>query len=224
MKYVFIAIFALALGLGVAGKVFGEEAQVEQVVLTTTNFSALRDEVNVNTVNSLLQGITNSDPKKPFYLFLDSPGGSVIAGRQLVNYLTTTDRQIICIARTAISMAYVILQACPVRLVTNDAILMTHQIASGTQGSLREMQAAVTFTQKLADYYETLIANRMGLTLEYYRTRILPEWWMVGAADSIGNKAADKEVSVSCTKELEKAFKVFGDEGSQVKVSNCPIA
>jgi ATP-dependent Clp protease protease subunit len=229
MRDLFFIIFLVALVVGVfqafnVAASNGAPDKVYKVELSTKNHVAIRDEVNDATVNKALQGITNSDPNKPFYLFLESPGGSVFAGRRLVNYLQTTDRQIICVANTAISMAFVILEACPVRLMTNHGVLMSHQIASGAKGSLSEMKAALMLTQKLADLYDGMIAYRMGLTLEAYRAKLNPEFWMIGIKDGIDNKAVDAEVRVTCTRELEKAFESFGEGKDAVKVSLCPIA
>lgn len=210
-----IVIVALLLSYAVFAS-----PKADPIVLDLGNHSSLREEVNAATVNKVLQGIVKSDQTKPYYLFLDSPGGKVLEGRRLVAYLQSTNRNIICVAQTAISMAYVILQACPVRLVTGHTILMAHQIAGGMNGSLREMKAAVNFTEKLANFYDQLIADRMGLTLEEYRGMINPELWFVGVKEAIDGRAADAEVKVNCTKELEKATEVI----ETVKVSKCPIA
>lgn len=223
IKDFIIGLFAIAVAIGISHKIYGETPKVAEVVLTPSNFTILLDEVNALSVNTVMQGITNSDPSKPFYLIINSPGGYVLEGRPLVSYLTSTNRNIVCIAQTAISMAYVTLQACPVRLVTNHSILMTHQIAGGSKGTLNDMKAALTFTQKLADLYDRLMAGRMQLTLEEYRAHINPEWWFVGAQDAIINNAADAEVKVTCTRELEKQFVTYGEGKDAVNVSKCPI-
>lgn len=193
---------------------------IEAITLNKTNYTLLLGEVNADSVNVVMNDITQSNPNKTFYLVIESPGGDVIEGRRLVSYLQTTDRKIVCIARTAISMAYVTLQACPVRLVMESSILMTHQIAGSASGPLRDITARLVYMQKLADLYDGLIAARMGLTVEDYRRKMIPEWWMVGPKDILDNKAADKEVKVVCTKELEKATKKIGN----TTVSQCPVA
>jgi|SRR6516164_1838334 ATP-dependent Clp protease protease subunit len=236
--YIYLAIiFAIFLGL-LGHKVFANEPQItilhadyeviksepSTIVLNNTNFAAIRDEVNGATINKALLALTKSDPNKPFYLFLDSPGGDVIAGRRLVSYLHDSKRNIVCVAQTAISMAYVILQSCPVRLVTAHSILMTHQIAGKMEGNLRELQAQIYFKQRLADLYDGIIAARMGLALDVYRTKINPEWWMVGYQEAINNNAADAPVQVRCTTELEKEIETVGQGSDAAKVSKCPIA
>lgn len=227
MRDIFIAIFGLAIAIAIGRKIFADTPKpipIADVVLNAKNHVTLLDEVNANSVNFVLQGITNSDPTKPFYLVLESPGGNVLQGRRLVSFLLTTDRNIICVANTAISMAFVTLQACPVRLMTQHGILMSHQIAGGAQGSLNEVKAAVGFMQKLADLYDTMMANRMGLTLDAYRTKINPEFWMVGIKEGLDAHAVDGEAKLTCTKELEKSSTTIGSGKEAVKVSNCPIA
>lgn len=216
-----IVLAALATGLVSASPV---NSNVVEVVLTPENHSAIRDEVNETSVNVVLQGITNSDPSKPYYIYLDSPGGSVFAGRRLVSYLQSSDRQIICVAQTAISMAFVILEACPTRLMTNHGILMSHEIAGGAKGSLSDMKASLALTQKLADLYDGMIASRLGLTIDAYRAKIRPEFWMVGIQEGLDNKAVDAEVKVSCTKALEKQTEKLGEGDGAMKISKCPVA
>lgn len=196
------------------------EGSVTKITLNNTNFVAIRDKVDDLAIDNVFKVLLKSDPKEPFYLYLDSPGGSVFAGRRLVSYLLTTDRNVVCIANTAISMAYVILQACPVRLITNHSVLMTHQIASQLQGSLKEMQNQLVMVEKLALLYDSFIASRMGLTLEEYRTKVGIEWWMMGVKDALLNKAADKEVKVNCSTDLEKQTEKIND----TTFSKCPIS
>lgn len=220
MKYIFLAIIVFVFG-GLLFKAIGAEGtnKVHNIVLTPANHTAFRGAVDDASVDKVLSAITKSDPSKVFYLYIESPGGSVFAGRRLVTYLTSTDRNIVCVANTAISMGFVILQACPVRLVTNQSILMTHQIASRAEGSLRDLQAAVSMTEKLAFLYDSFMANRMGLTLEAYRAKLNPEFWMMGASEALTNRAADNEVIAKCSSELEKATEKIGD----IVISRCPI-
>ena len=195
------------------------EGTVSKVTLEPTNFVAIRDKVDEASIDNVFKNLLKSDPNKNFYIYLDSPGGDVFAGRRLVSYLMTTDRKVVCIANTAISMAFVILQACPVRLVTNHGVLMTHQIASQLKGSLKELQTQVTMIEKLALLYDTLMADRMGLTVEQYRSKVGIEWWMMGVPDILQNRAADREVKVNCSADLEKQTEKIGD----TVLSKCPI-
>lgn len=221
---VIIATILAALFSTIGAKAAAGANEVQQVVLNSSNHVAIRDEVNDTSVNNALHTITQSDSRKPFYIFLDSPGGSVFAGRRLVSFLQTTDRNITCVAHTAISMAFVILQACPTRLMTNHGVLMSHQISSNAKGSLNEMKAALILTQKLADLYDNMMAARMGLSLEAYRAKINPEFWMIGIQDGLSNRAVDAEAKVTCTKDLEKAFDTYGEGKEAVKISKCPVA
>lgn len=221
-----IGVIALC-ALLVTEKVRSETVKPESIVLTKTNTTILENEVNSNTINKVLLDITKSDPIKPYYLFISSPGGSVLDGRRLSYYLQNTDRNIICVASTAISMAFVILQSCPTRVITSDAILMTHQISADMMGSLDLMKTKVDFASKLGDFYDTLMATRMKLGLVEYRSHIHPEWWMVGANDILSNHAADKVVKVTCDKAFEKETNNQPNQPTPTSgnvVSLCPLA
>jgi len=199
----------------------------DTIVLTKTNFTSIVGEVNGTSIGQTLDAISKSDPKQTFYIYLQSPGGSVFAGKQLVDYLKSTDRKIVCIGNTAISMAFVILQACPTRIVTEDAVLMSHQISTGMEGSLKQVKAAVTLMEKLEKLYDTMIAKRLKLSLEDYRAKIDPEFWMLGSEDILSNKAADSVAKVKCETSIEKEEVTKLVQGFfglvEVKVKVCPL-
>jgi ATP-dependent Clp protease protease subunit len=142
--------------------------------LTETNFVSIVGEVNEASISDVMIGISKSDPSKPLYLYLDTPGGEVFAGKKLVDYLHSTDRNIVCIASMAISMGFVTLQSCKTRLITRDGILMTHQIASQVKGSLHDIENQVSLLRKLELLYDTMISRRMELTLEAYQAKLNP--------------------------------------------------
>lgn len=225
MRDIFLIIIGLVIAVTIGKKVFADVPHLTtNVVLDAKNHTSLIGDVNGESINFVLSGIANSDPTKPFYVFLDTPGGQVLQGRRLVSFLQTTNRNVICVANTAISMGFVILQACPVRLMTQHGILMSHQIAGGAQGPLDVMKAGLIFVQKLADMYDTMMANRMGMTLEAYRAKINPEFWMVGIKEGLEAHAVDGEAKVTCTNALEKSSTTIGEGKETGKVSRCPIA
>lgn len=192
-------IFGLLIALTVSAA-----TSTKSVTLTPTNFTAIRGVVDHNSVHTALDTISKSDKSKPFYLFLDTPGGDVIAGRDMVYYLNTTDRNVVCIARTAISMGFHIFEdGCKTRLITSDSILMTHQIAGGTEGHLNDILVQADFLKKLEYFFDDLASKRMGISFKEYEAKLNPEFWTIGSKEVMKANEADSEVSVSCSKELE---------------------
>jgi len=203
----FFLVFLVVVSTFFAATVSFAHTETGPVVLTEDNFTTLIGEVNSETIGSVLTDITKSDPEKPFYIYIQSPGGDVIAGLKLVNYLQTTNRNIICIADIAISMAFMTMEACPTRLGQINSIMMSHQISGGAQGSLREVKARVGLMEKLSALLETMVQRRVGLTNEEYQAKINPEWWILGGAEVKKERLVDQVVTILCSIPLEKSGK-----------------
>jgi len=197
-------LFAVALGTALITHV----PKPPLVTLTPGNTASIVGEVNGDSVIKAFADISKSDPSKVLYLYLDTPGGSVFAGKALVDYLSTTKRNIHCIANVAISMGFHILESgCKVRLVTPQAILMAHEMATQIDGKTSELEFQAKLTRKLEDLFDTASANRLGLSLKSYQSRLTPEWWLMGDLEVLKANAADTTVTVNCSIELEKSGK-----------------
>ena len=183
---------------------------IENIQLTPANFTSIRGEVNSSSINNVLNKIYQSDPKERFYIFLDSPGGEVFSGLRLVRVLLSTDRKITCVATTAISMAFVILQACPTRVVTESSALMSHEVAiTAERQNVLESKNILKILQGLEDNVEMMIAKRLKITVEEYQSRIQPEYWLIGGSVILRDKAADRIVTVTCSTETERTEETY---------------
>ncbi len=198
--------------VGIAGITLAASGEYEHhIELTPTNFTAIKGPVDGDSVHQALDNIAKSDSTKPFYLYLDTPGGSVIAGRDMVYYLQNTTRPILCIAHTAISMGFHILEdGCKYRFVTKDAIVMSHSIAGQMGGHVEELQAQLSLMIKLGSFFDNLAAKRLGLSLKEYLAKLNPEFWTVGSDEVLKNKEADAVAVVTCSKELEAVKTIEG--------------
>lgn len=198
-------------------------APQEHIVLNANNVTSIRGEVSDASVDKVLFDIAKSDASKPYYLYLETPGGSVFAGRRLVTYLNSTPRNIVCIGNTAISMGFIIFQACKTRLVVDQSVLMSHQISNKIEGSLDTMKSQLVMSEKLSLLYDTNTSRRMGLTLQEFRARMNPEWWLMGFEEILNNKAADRLAIVSCTEQFEKVLEGIPTSSGVIWISKCPI-
>lgn len=180
------------------------------ISLTKTNFVSLRDVVNPNSIDAVFEGIYKSNPKNDFYITLDSPGGDVFSGMRLVRFLQTTDRNITCVATTAISMAFIILQSCKKRVVLDTAVLMAHGISAnlGSQ-NLNGLKNHEKVLQGLEDMVNNLIASRLKLTVAEYLSKLNPEYWLIGGTSILQGNAADSVSNIKCEKEVEEATEKY---------------
>jgi len=198
----FGAFSILIIGIASCKEAFAESTHIE---LTPTNHVLLQGEVNNESISGVFEHIYKSDSTKTFYIVIDSPGGNVIDGLRLARYLQTTKRPITCIATTAVSMAFVILQSCSTRLVLDSTITMTHEISAGSEKeSLADTKNRVKIEQGLEDILNRIIIKRLKLSMTEYLSKLKPEYWIIGGEDLLKDNIADAIVSISCSLELEK--------------------
>lgn len=216
-----IVIVLMSLGLLVAAA-----PKSNVITLTSTNSTSIAGEVNSSSIDEVITSLKNRDKTKPFYIYLDSPGGEVFAGKRLLDALAGDSENVTCIAANAMSMAFVTLQSCPTRLVTPNAVLMSHGVQSGGQGDLRAMTKQLEIIKALELMLNTISANRLGITVEALDKLHNPEYWLVGAEAILKANAADGVTAVTCDSSLKgkktiAAQTLFGSV--EIKVNKCPI-
>jgi ATP-dependent protease ClpP protease subunit len=220
MKKLFAVIIVLSL-TALALVVPNKKYEVQNIVLTTDNFVSMDFEVNMDTVEYVILKLDSLDKSKPRYLYIRSPGGEVIAGTRLVEYLRSEDgKGVVAIAQFSASMAFVTLQASETRLITRTGVLMSHGISGGVQGNIEQIEKQLDFMRKLENMLLDLIADRIGITREELREKHTPEWWIVGADEAVKANAVDGVASVTCSTEVKnsklKGFAVSFENGKVV--------
>jgi ATP-dependent Clp protease protease subunit len=173
-----------------------------KVLLTEQNSVVLRGEVNSESVAEVTQKILLSDAKD-MYLYIDSPGGSVLAGLQLISVLKSTDKNVTCVASTAASMAFAILQACGNRLVTDSAVLMQHVPSYGLQGQEPNNFSMAQAIHRLSHAMNADQAKRIGISTKEFYSRVRNDWWVWGH-EAVKEGVADGVATVSCSPGLLK--------------------
>ncbi len=222
----FLSLFITLLSIFLLGDTY---ASVPTVTFTKDNVVALNGEVTTSSIDKLILEIESKNAPV-IYLFIESPGGDVQAGQVLLDYFKTTDKVIHCVAKVAISMAHIIFESCPVRLVTDSSITMQHNMQAGTQGKIETMRR---FVEMLADtelQMDTMEATRIGIPLAKFQLLVKDEWWVYGAKN-ITLGIADKVVNVKCTKDLYSTTTLssvdvqtmFGALSIKIKVNGCPL-
>lgn len=215
-------VIFLMLSFGVASS-----STPEKIILTEKNHVSLRGEVSFESLEPIKTRINQLKDGEELYLFIDSPGGSVIAGIELVDILQHSEKKVTCIARKAISMAFSILQACPTRIVLPYSILMQHRISTSLQGSPSEIQTGLEVSKDLEDILNISDSQRLKLTLDQFREKVRYEFWLIGSNKILKNKAADKVGIASCDPELAKKEEIIsinmGFFRIEQKINKCPL-
>lgn len=155
------------------------------------------DEDSVAAVTAALQAVAKENPEAVVFE-IDSPGGEVGAGLRLAKVLEDYPARLICVVDgDADSMAFFLLQSCPVRLMTKRSSLMMHRPylvinrpASDLDDQDREnIEARMTvLAHAMFEHY----AHRMGTTPEALAIKVPGKktWWM-GWSEAVCVNAVD---------------------------------
>jgi ATP-dependent protease ClpP protease subunit len=169
-----------------------------QIILTKDNHVSIRSVVDSDSVGEVILKMSKlSDGKKTLYLFLDTPGGSVFSGLDLI------------ITSFAASMGFQIAQGNPgERIITPTGILMSHPMSGGIHGEMGEgLSLGNTynlFKEIIATMDADVVSRTAGkYTLESYQKAYDNELWTSGQ-NAVNSGFADSVNNVSCDSELSK--------------------
>lgn len=162
-------------------------------------------------------------------LFINSPGGSVHAGNHLLQYLRAIQAQnttIHCLAENFMSMAFVLFQACDVRLVTPHSIGMQHQMSFSLRGNIESIRTAFDMHDTINNHLIDMETQRIGISRDQYDQKIAHDWWVVGL-ENLEENTADEMVVYSCAPSLENKVQVRIEKRGQytffVQHHRCPL-
>lgn len=203
----------------------------QATVLRPSNTLTLLGIVNEDMVEMVANKLPTLS-SSTIYVQILSPGGSVLAGKRIIDQLLGLQLQgkkVVCVAHIAISMAFVILQspACPTRQVVSGAILMQHQASVGVEGPINNLMNNVNAVLRELEELDNMQATRLKMTLQGFRDAINSDMWLNSGSAALRANAADSQTVVICSPELIKA------KGKQeeinlgrvkliVTVSDCP--
>lgn len=203
MRSAFLVLFLMLFPVLAEANPRQRVSQPDTTVLNSRNTVVLRGVVTDNSISKVIRQI-NESTEPELYLFLSSPGGSIMAGNQLVYLLQTTDKKITCVANIAASMAFVILQACERRVVLPHATVMQHVASYGLRGEAPNNLSRVRFLHRMIDEMDRWQARRIGMSLREFKARTRSDWWLFGR-ESIRANVADSTGAFRCSPEMTRA-------------------
>lgn len=120
--------------------------------------------------------------KKDIYLVLNSPGGSVIDGEELISLIQTLKKvqgiRTTCVVESmAYSMGALTALYCNQTFMQKHSSIMFHSASYSVQGSAPQIYQRVMFLTNFFDELNQDIANQMGITKEQYVALLSPEYW-----------------------------------------------
>lgn len=162
------------------------------------NFFGGVDAGNTAACMDVIGNWARQNPDDHFTLIFNSPGGSVIHGLALYDFLDEIKARgasVTTIARgMAASMGGVLLQAGDERIVGRNSHVLIHEVSSLGMGKLSEMEDELKFTKRLQERLLDILAERSTMTKAQIKTKwSRKDWWLdadetvkYGFADRIG--------------------------------------
>jgi hypothetical protein len=143
------------------------------------------------------------------------------------------NRTVECIAQNAYSMAFHLLQNCNYRYVTQSSKVMQHQISLGlNRNSFGVIKNYLEMVTQMSNNLEKISSNRINISINFFRQKIINEWWIYGS-NIIDENIADEIVIIGCSNELYKTKKTIYQEQfdlntfniikKKVVVDECPL-
>jgi ATP-dependent Clp protease protease subunit len=207
-----------------------DAGKATSLTLSRENTIVFRGEVTPLSVAKTQSEVLEKDAKlpkgAPIYMFLETPGGDIGSGNQLISTIKATGRPVHTVSLFAASMGFNIVQRLDTRYVLSSGTLMAHR---ATVGGL-EGQIPGNFLTRVANILSTVTgmekqnAARLGISFEEYTTLVKDEYWVTGE-EAVKQNAADKVAQIKCDSSLggkheEEYATFFGP--AFVTFADCP--
>lgn len=150
-----------------------------------------------NLIVAQLLFLEQQDPARDISMYINSPGGSVIAGlaiRDTMNFIKC-DVSTVCIGQAA-SMGAVLLGSGKKgkRFITPDARVMVHQVSSGHRGTVMDQEIQLRESIKLNDRLHQILADGCGKSFDYMKSVCARDYFM-GAQESVSFGIVDAVIA-----------------------------
>lgn len=137
----------------------------------------------ISQVAEKIEKLSRTDQKKPIYLFINSPGGSVGAGTAVLDAMAVAKRRgvrLICASGVmAASMGYIILAACDERYTLRSTKLLFHPMSISVRGArVKELRPYLNAISQEERRLSAATRRAMGMGgKEYYRHYFAETMW-----------------------------------------------
>lgn len=234
---------ALLVGGTVATSKAQNKAESDVIVLTANNTLVLNAEVEGDSVGKVIADAKKLDSKlssirekvqgkAPLYLVLNTPGGSIQSGLELIEAMNGLGRKVHTITLFAASMGFQIAQNLDDRLIVKSGVLMSHHARGGVQGEFGGVEPSQMgsrlqlWLDRVKEMDEKTAERTKGKqTYDSYIKQYDHEMWLTGTK-SVDQGYADRVVKVKCDDSLsgttahEASF--FGIPITY-ELDNCPL-
>lgn len=207
----------------------------KEITLTKDNTLVLNEAFTGPSISNLIGEAKeiNANLKSgyPIYLFLNTPGGSIQAGLELIEFLKGLNRPVHTVTLFSASMGFQLVQHLGKRYILKYGVLMSHKAAGGFRGEFGGGDSQIDsryglWLRRLNTMDKQTVKRTKGKkNLKQYQSEYDNELWLNGE-ESVKNGYADSVVSVKCGESLNGTnSKDIRGLGFNLIVSfdNCPI-
>jgi ATP-dependent Clp protease protease subunit len=211
-------------------------ADSSSIILSKDNTIVLSSPVDDMSAAKVIQEARQLDASLksgyPIVLVLNTPGGSIQAGLELIEALKSLNRPVQTLTIFAASMGFQIAQHLDQRNIIQYGVLMSHKAFGGFEGEfggdgLSQLDSRYGFwLKRIKTMDEQAVKRTKGKqTLKSYRAAYENELWLSGE-ESVSQGYADKVVNARCDSSLNGSrFEEVSFFGMTFKIefSTCPL-
>lgn len=208
-------------------------AFANSITLDAENTVSLRDAFDsgsvANVINKLQELHADLPEHREINLYLNSPGGSIIAGNELIKFINSLGREVNVICDFCASMGFQTFQGINgKRYITKFGVLMSHKAYGGFRGEFPgQVQNRLDFwLKRVAKMDDIVVARTNGKqTLKSYQALYENEYWCndtdcveAGFADAVADVKCSKSLSGTTSQIVRSYFGTY-----EIFVSKCPL-
>ena len=197
------------------------------ILLNQSNFISIKGEINEFSTSNFVDQTKYITSQDDVYIYIDSIGGQVFEGLKIIQYINylNQNHNIICISQNAYSMAFVIFQHCPRRLILENSILMHHEISTLISGEFENIKSNINLLNNIETKFTEKIILKSGLDKDFLYNKMINDFWIF-SNEILSYNLADEIVYLGCDESL--LIDKFFDCKKQKKIINyfkrdCPI-
>jgi ATP-dependent protease ClpP protease subunit len=229
----FLLSLLVIVGLALPGQALTEKSNKPNlIVLSKKNTVTLRGVVDRESVTilerHLLDMSRNLKDSDVIYMVLDTPGGSVDAGLELIDFIHGLPQKVQTITIFAASMGFQIVQNLDKRWILPNGVIMSHRARlAGVEGEINgNLISRIIHITQIINKLDKIASDRMHMSMSDYQSAIANELWMNGDK-AIAIHGVDAATLVRCDSSfggsaMVKLASMFGLNVTGL-MSNCPL-
>ena len=165
--------------------------QVQTVNASGANIIYLNAPIMSESVQYTIDQLKELGANATVYLVIESPGGSVVDGARLIDYIKFSGQNIITVCDNfCASMAFQIFEVGKRRLMAPKAILMAHPASGEAMGTIENMHELIKMFKLYVDRLDADVAARIGMPYAQFKALVANNIW-VETPEALDMKLAD---------------------------------